>query len=48
MDTGPSVFINAHIENTSRIAVRFQEMGFKNVIASKVGQKPFLTGKHLF
>jgi phosphomevalonate decarboxylase len=48
MDTGPSVFINTHKKNTSRIAVRFQEMGFKNVIASTVGQKPFLTEKHLF
>ena len=48
MDTGQSVFINAHTKNTSRIAMLFQEMGFKNVFASKVGPKPVLTEKHLF
>ncbi len=48
MDTGPSVFINTYKRNASKIAARFQEMGFKNVIESTVGQKPFLTGKHLF
>ena len=48
MDTGPSVFINTYKKNTAKIAERFHEMGFKNVIVSAVGQEPFLTGNHLF
>ena len=48
MDTGPSVFINTYKKNTKRIAERFHEMGFKNVLVSAVGEKPFLTGNHLF
>jgi phosphomevalonate decarboxylase len=48
MDTGPSVFINTYKKNTAKIAERFHEMGFKNVLVSPVGEKPFLTGNHLF
>jgi mevalonate pyrophosphate decarboxylase len=48
MDTGPSVFINTYNKNAERIAERFCEMGFKNVLLSTVGEKPFLTGNHLF
>jgi phosphomevalonate decarboxylase len=48
MDTGPSVFINTYKKNAGRIAEQFCEMGFKNVLLSTVGEKPFLTGNHLF
>jgi phosphomevalonate decarboxylase len=48
MDTGPSVFINTYKKNTAKIAERFHEMGFKNVLVSPIGEKPFLTGNHLF
>lgn len=48
MDTGPSVFINSYKKNTGKIAERFREMGFKNVIVSTVGGKPFLNRNHLF
>jgi phosphomevalonate decarboxylase len=48
MDTGPSVFINTYKKNTAKIVERFHEMGFANVLVSTVGEKPFLTGKHLF
>jgi phosphomevalonate decarboxylase len=48
MDTGPSVFINTYKKNAGRIAERFNEMGFKDVLLSTVGEKPFLTGNHLF
>lgn len=48
MDTGPSVFVNTQRKNTSKIAGRFTEMGFKNVTVSAVGEKPSLIGKHLF
>ena len=48
MDTGPSVFINTYKKNAEMIAKRFNEMGFKNVQLSAVGEKPSLTGDHLF
>ncbi|MGD0159270.1 MAG: diphosphomevalonate decarboxylase [Candidatus Bathyarchaeia archaeon] len=48
MDTGPSVFVNTYKKNAGRIAERFNEIGFKNVQLSNVGEKPFLIGNHLF
>lgn len=48
MDTGPSVFINTYKKNTGRIAERFHEMGFNNVLMSAVGEKTFLARNHLF
>ena len=48
IDTGPSVFINSNTENSETVAKRIREIGFKNVIISKVGGKPFLTSNHLF
>jgi phosphomevalonate decarboxylase len=48
IDTGPSVFINTYTENSETIAKRLREVGFTNVIISKVGGKPFLIKKHLF
>ena len=48
IDTGPSVFINTYMENSKTIAKRLREIGFKNIIISKVGGKPFLTNNHLF
>jgi diphosphomevalonate decarboxylase len=48
IDTGPSVFINTFMGNSETIARRLREIGFKNVIISGVGGKPFLTRNHLF
>ena len=48
IDTGPSVFINTYKENAEVVAKRLHEMGFRNIITSRVGGKPFLTNKHLF
>jgi phosphomevalonate decarboxylase len=48
IDTGPSVFINTCMENSRAIAKRLHEIGFKNVIISKVGGKPSLRSRHLF
>jgi phosphomevalonate decarboxylase len=48
IDTGPSVFINTRTENSETVAKRIREVGFKNVITSEVGEKPFLTSNHLF
>ena len=48
MDTGPSVFINTYKKNQAKTAELFREMGFKNVLVSAVGEKPSLTGNHLF
>ncbi len=48
MDTGPSVFINTYKENSRKITERLRESGFKNVLTSTVGEKPRLTGSHLF
>ena len=48
IDTGPSVFINAYRKNSEAIAKRLHGIGFKNVIISRVGGKPFLSSSHLF
>ncbi len=48
IDTGPSVFINTRTENSETIAKGLHELGFRNVIISGVGGKPFLTSSHLF
>jgi phosphomevalonate decarboxylase len=48
IDTGPSVFINTFMENSETIARHLREIGFKNIIISKVGGKSFLTNNHLF
>ena len=48
IDTGPSVFINSSTENSETVAKRIREIGFKDVIISEVGGKPFLTSNHLF
>ena len=48
MDTGPSVFINTYKKNTREIVERLHEIGFENVLTSTAGEKPRLTGNHLF
>jgi len=48
IDTGPSVFVNVFTSYVETVAHRLRELGFPNVIPSKVGGKPFLSGKHLF
>ncbi len=48
IDTGPSVFINTYTENAQAVVKRLRERGFTKVIVSGVGDKPFLTNKHLF
>jgi len=48
IDTGPSVFINTHMENAETVVKRLRERGFMKVLVSGVGEKPFLTSKHLF
>jgi len=48
MDTGPSVFVNTFQKYAHVIADRLVELGFPNVIVSKVGGKPKLMDEHLF
>jgi diphosphomevalonate decarboxylase len=48
IDTGPSVFINTRRENVKAVVGRLREKGFMKVIVSGVGEKPFLTSRHLF
>jgi phosphomevalonate decarboxylase len=48
IDTGPSVFVNTHKDYTEIVADRLRYLGCSNIILSKVGGKPFLSGKHLF
>jgi phosphomevalonate decarboxylase len=48
MDTGPSVFINTYKENSRTIAKCLDEIGFKNVMVSEVGESPILASSHLF
>ncbi len=48
IDTGPSVFINTYTRNSETIAKRLREIGFRDVIISGVGRKPFLTSNNLF
>jgi phosphomevalonate decarboxylase len=48
MDTGPSVFVNTFTEYVEKVADRLGGLGCSSIITSKVGGKPFLSGKHLF
>jgi len=48
IDTGPSVFVNTFTDYLEIVADRLRESGFSNIITSKVGGSPFLSGKHLF
>ena len=48
MDTGPSVFINTFTRNVEKVASRIKNLGFDNLIISKVGDKPKIIDKHLF
>jgi len=48
IDTGPSVFINTSTENAEVLVSRLRDKGFVKVFISGVGEKPFLTSKHLF
>jgi phosphomevalonate decarboxylase len=48
MDTGPSVFVNTFEDRVERVACRLREIGCTNLIISGVGDRPFLSTKHLF
>lgn len=48
IDTGPSVFVNTFTDYVEKVADKLCKLGFSNVITSKVGGKPLLSGKHLF
>jgi phosphomevalonate decarboxylase len=48
MDTGPSVFINTYLNHVEKVADRLRSLGCSGIIKSKIGGKPFLSGKHLF
>jgi mevalonate pyrophosphate decarboxylase len=48
MDTGPSVFINTYKEYAEPIAERFRRIGMKNVLTSKIGDKPSLSKDETF
>jgi phosphomevalonate decarboxylase len=48
IDTGPSVFVNTYTNHIETVADGLRELGFSNIITSKIGGKPFLGGKHLF
>ncbi|HVO36859.1 MAG TPA: hypothetical protein VMT01_01655 [Candidatus Acidoferrum sp.] len=48
MDTGPSVFINTFIDSVEEVAEKIRALGLSDVITSRVGDKPFLSDKHLF
>jgi phosphomevalonate decarboxylase len=48
MDTGPSVFINTRKENSRTIAKCLNEIGFKNVVVSEIGESPIFASNHLF
>jgi phosphomevalonate decarboxylase len=48
IDTGPSVFVNTFTDYVERMADRIRELGFSNIIISKVGGNSFLSSKHLF
>jgi phosphomevalonate decarboxylase len=47
IDTGPSVFLNTYINNMGLVAERLRNLGFSNILKSKVGSKPFLIDTHL-
>jgi len=48
MDTGPSVFINTYESYVEKVVDRLRSLGCSRIIKSKVGGKPFLSGRHLF
>jgi len=48
MDTGPSVFINTYKENSRIIVKCLNEIGFKNVVVSEIGESPIFASNHLF
>jgi len=48
IDTGPSVFVNTFTRYVEEVADRLRELGFSNIIVSKVGGKPLLSSNHLF
>lgn len=48
IDTGPSVFVNTFTENVGLVEARLHDLGFSQIISSKVGCKPFFSSKHLF
>lgn len=48
IDTGPSVFVNTFDKNVKEAERRLRQLGFDNIIVSKVGGKPVLTDRHLF
>ncbi|MDH5374783.1 MAG: diphosphomevalonate decarboxylase [Candidatus Bathyarchaeota archaeon] len=48
IDTGPSVFVNTFTDYLETVADRLRESGFSDIMTSKVGGSPFLSGKHLF
>lgn len=48
IDTGPSVFINTFKKNVEEAKRRLSQLGFPNLIISKMGGKPTLTRRHLF
>ena len=48
IDTGPSVFANTFLDYIETVAERLSELGSFSVITSKVGDKPFLSTRHLF
>jgi len=48
IDTGPSVFVNTYTRHMEKVADELRGLGFSNIITSKVGRKPHLSGEHLF
>jgi diphosphomevalonate decarboxylase len=48
IDTGPSVFVNTFTENVRLVEARLHDLGFSQIITSKVDCKPFFSSKHLF
>ena len=48
VDTGPSVFVNTYAEYVETVADKLHSLGCSKIVSSKVGGKPFLSGKHLF
>jgi phosphomevalonate decarboxylase len=48
MDTGPSVFVNTYTRSIDVVASRLCDLGFSNIMRSRVGGKPFFIDKHLF
>lgn len=48
IDTGPSVFVNTFEKNAKEVERRLRQLGFADIITSRVGGKPTLTDRHLF